>query len=89
MNIKGMIVPVICVFVLAGCRSGGGVVEEVPRQPVLAPADALVACPALDVSLGEAGLADLARALQGVAEQYHECRSRHGQLVEWYERQVE
>lgn len=57
--------------------------EPVPDQPRIAPADAVQLCPALDVSLGDAGLADLARALQGVAEQYHACRGRHAELVEW------
>lgn len=75
------------VYILSGCRSSGGVVETVPEQPRIAPAEALQLCPALAVDLGQAGLADLARALQTVAEQYHDCRSRHGQLVEWYERQ--
>lgn len=89
MSIKGIVVPVMCAFLFTACRSGGGVVEPVPEQPKIAPADAVQLCQALDVDLGEAGLADLARALQGVAEQYHECRGRHTELVEWYERQVE
>lgn len=76
-----------CVYFLSGCRSVGGTVNPVPEQPRIAPAEALQLCPALDIDLGQAGLADLARALQTVAEQYHDCRSRHGHLVEWYERQ--
>lgn len=77
----------VCVYFLSGCRSFGGTVNPVPEQPRIAPAEALQLCPALSVDLGKAGLADLARALQDVAEEYHMCRGRHKQLVEWYERQ--
>ena len=74
------------VYILSGCRSTGGTIEPIPPQPRIPPAEAMQLCPALDVDLGQAGLADLARALQGVAEQYHECKGRHGQLVDWVER---
>ena len=79
--LTGILVPVVILLSSCATTRPGQTIPPAVRVP---PADAIQQCPSLaDVSLGQGGLADLARALQTTADRYQECRARHGELVEW------
>lgn len=80
---KGWLSIATASILLSGCATTKEV-PRVPEKPRLPPPDAVQECPSLaDVDLGQGSLSDLAMALQRTADRYQECKSRHGELVDW------